>query len=359
MTPSDERGPTAEGTRLRLKRQYSIVAHSEDVVELRHGTWNPISFTLRDDSGSGALRGVLAKLDGTRSTGEIAEAAGVPRSEVVALVDQLADLDLLEDGPSHALDYYLDHAVPNLLPYSGARGGGRRSAIVIGSGAVPDEVVRALGGSAGGAECEIARANGDLRELLTRDGTDWLTDGLAFEENAERFSSWRDRFVVFASATVDPVELRAFNRIALHHGIPWLHAAIDGPSLLVGPTFVPNRSACYECLETRVLMNLREASSYQGYKRALADGRVAGSHAPLDSVLETMVASLTAFEALNYLLTDASFTVGRALAVYLPTFEFSYNEVLRLPGCPACGSAPERDDRALYFDIRTLLDGGH
>ena len=254
----------ADGTRLRLKRQYSIVAHSDDVVELRHGTWNPISFTLRDDSGTGALRGVLAKLDGTLSTGEIAEAAGVSRNEVAVLVEQLADLDLLEAGPSHALDYYLDHAVPNLLPYPGARGEGRRSAIVLGSGAVPGEVVQILGSSAGGAECDVALANGDLRE----------------------------------------------------------------------------------------------ASSYQSYKQALADGRVAQTRAPLDRVLETMVASLTAFEALNYLLTDTAFTVGKALAVYLPTFEFSHNEVLRLPGCPACGSAPECDDRALYFDIRTLLDGG-
>src|SRR5438270_1760223 len=348
----------ADGTRLRLKRQYSIVAHSDDVVELRHGTWNPISFTLRDDSGTGALRGVLAKLDGTLSTGEIAEAAGVSRNEVAVLVEQLADLDLLEAGPSHALDYYLDHAVPNLLPYPGARGEGRRSAIVLGSGAVPGEVVQILGSSAGGAECDVALANGDLRELLTRDGTGWLADGLAFEEYAERFAGWRDRLVVFPSATVDPIELRAFNRIALHHGLAWLHAAIDGPFLLVGPTFVPGRSACYECLETRVLMNLREASSYQSYKQALADGRVAQTRAPLDRVLETMVASLTAFEALNYLLTDTAFTVGKALAVYLPTFEFSHNEVLRLPGCPACGSAPECDDRALYFDIRTLLDGG-
>ena len=35
---------------LRIKRQYSIVAHSPDVVELRHGVWNPISHTLTDES---------------------------------------------------------------------------------------------------------------------------------------------------------------------------------------------------------------------------------------------------------------------------------------------------------------------
>jgi bacteriocin biosynthesis cyclodehydratase domain-containing protein len=346
-----------KGVRLRLKRQYSIVAHSNDVVELRHGTWNPISFTLRDDSTTGVLRRVLERLDGSLSTDEIADAEGVSRSEIDALVEQLADLGLLEDGPSHALDYYLDHAVPNLFPYPGARGQARRSAVVVGKGGVPDEVARILGAPAAGLDCNVAIGNGDLHELLSRDGSGWLSDGLAFEERAQRFADWRDRFVVFASSTVDPVELRVFNRIALRHRIPWLHAAIDGPFLLVGPTFIPGRSSCYECLETRVLMNLREAASYQAYKHALAERRVVRTAAPLTRVLEAMAGSLSAFEALNFLVTEANFTVGKMLAVYLPTFEFSVNEVLRLPGCSACGSAPERDDRELYFDIRTLLDG--
>ena len=35
---------------LRLKRHYSIVAHSPDLVELRHGVWNPESYTFRDDA---------------------------------------------------------------------------------------------------------------------------------------------------------------------------------------------------------------------------------------------------------------------------------------------------------------------
>jgi hypothetical protein len=60
-------------------------------------------------------------------------------------------------------------------------------------------------------------------------------------------------------------------------------------------------------------------------------------------------------EALNFALAGTSFTVGKVLCVYLPTMEFTYNEVLRVPGCTACGSAPERDDRELYFDIRSLL----
>ena len=58
---------------------------------------------------------------------------------------------------------------------------------------------------------------------------------------------------------------------------------------------------------------------------------------------------------MNFLLTQSAFTTGKVLSIYLPTMEFSFNEVLRVPGCPAC-SRPAREDVELYFDIRSLTD---
>ncbi|HVE77690.1 MAG TPA: TOMM precursor leader peptide-binding protein [Gemmatimonadaceae bacterium] len=347
------------GSGWRLKRHYSIVAHAPDVVELRQGAWNPVSFTLSDEGGSGKLLGVLNRLDGHLSAAEIAAAEGIPRAEVESLIDQLADLDLLETRPAHALDHYLDRVVPNLLPHGGRseRGGPPPSAVLFGDGGVSEQVGRILTASALSDQYEVVTAADGLRRVLSREGTAWATDGLAFEEGARPFAEWRGRLVVYAAAAVNPLELRALNRVSLHHRFSWIHAVVDGPFLLVGPTFVPMRSACYECLEARVLMNLREAASYQSYKRALVEGRAVGQRAALDAVLGAMLASLTAFEALNFLLTGASFTVGKVLAVYLPTLEFTFNEVLRLPGCPACGPAPERDEREMFFDVRTLLNG--
>jgi hypothetical protein len=106
-------------------------------------------------------------------------------------------------------------------------------------------------------------------------------------------------------------------------------------------------------------MNLREAASYQRYKTALLDGRTRESTAPLNAILVTMLASHTAFEVLNFLTTGAGFTVGRMLAIYLPTMEIAFNQVLRLPGCTACMPAIERDDHELYFDVRSLLSNGN
>ena len=341
--------------RLRLKRHYAVVAHSSDVIELRHGTWNAVSFTLSDDGGTGALLRLIKRLDGTASAEEIAQAEGVPEAEVDALVGELERLGVLEDGPQHALDYHLDHVVPNLAPYGQRRRESATPVVLLGDAAVTGEIERVLSASAAAGDLRVEAADAELREALARGARTWAADTLAIEEEAEPFSQWRDRLVVVAGATLNPLELRAFNRVSLRHRIKWIHASADGPFLLVGPTFLPHRSACYECLETRVTMNLREGAVYQSYKRALAEGRAAAATMPIDAVLAAMLGSYAAFEALNFALTGTSFTVGKLLAVYLPTLEFTFNEVLRLPGCAGCGPLAESDDRELYFEVRTLL----
>ncbi len=347
----------AEERRVRLKRHYSVVAHGADVVELRHGTWNAVSFTLSDEGGSGSLLRVIERLDGTATVSEIAAIEHVPEADLEALLAELDRIGALEDGPSHALDYHLDHVIPNLAPHRQRRRTETVPIALLGDEAITTEIERVLAASAAAGEVHVESADPELRELLARGAQSWWSDPLTFEEDAQAFASWTDQLVVVCGATLNPLELRAFNRVALHHRIAWIQACADGPFLLVGPTFLPHRTACWDCLETRVGMNLREQAVYQSYKRALAEGRATGAIGSLDAVLAAMLGSYAAFEGLNFALTGTSFTVGKALAVYLPTMEFTYNDVLRLPGCPACGPSPESDDRELYFELRTVLDG--
>lgn len=344
----------------RLKRHFSVVAHSSDVVELRHGAWNPVSYTVSDDAASGTLLPVISRLDGRNSVAGIAGQTGVSKDEVDALIAHLDGLGVLEHAATNALDHYIDHVVPNLLPYARPQGSVAGAGVVVcGDETIAGEVVETLKDA--DAAIDVATADPVLESLLRSNGSDWLVDSLAFEQRAAAFAPWRERFVVHVARSVHPATLQVLNRLSIHQGFAWLHATIDGPFLLVGPTFVPLRSACFECLEARVLMNLRESASYQRYKLAIAEGRVADAPDRLEPVLAKMLASHTAFEAMNFLLTGASFTVNKMLAIYLPTFEFTFNEVLRLPGCPACGAAPERDDRELYFELRSVLNGhnGH
>ncbi|MEU1146612.1 TOMM precursor leader peptide-binding protein [Streptomyces sp. NPDC005863] len=344
--------PTRRTSRtVRIKSVYSVVPHDRDTVELRSGVWNPQSITLVDHSGAGRLSTLVSGLDGTRDRAELAKEAGVTRTELEALIDHLDQLAVLEHGPSSALDAFLDRT---------ASGRVERATL-------PD--VRVLGGAAAarvsgllGAHEQLTvgapGAHAEQLRLLDDCPLDVLEDGLAFERFVEHFEDWRGSLLVHVADTVHPLRLAVLNRVALALGTPWIQAALDGPLLLVGPTFVPHSTACFTCFETRVVMNLREGAAYQRYKKALAGAEGPGAeHGDGGTgVLSSLLASHTALEALNMAVTGMTSTVGKVLGVYLPSMEMVYSEVLRLPGCPSCGAVPERDGTEVYFDVRRWVD---
>ncbi|WP_106973434.1 MULTISPECIES: TOMM precursor leader peptide-binding protein [Streptomyces] len=342
--------PEAEA---RLKRAMTVIGHSPDVVELRVGVWNPKSFTITDESGKGKLFGLIAGLDGTTSHRDLARAHGVSRSTVEAVVDHLRTLDALEWGSTNALDAYLDH-VSALRVDDGARQQTDR-AVLIGDPALTDGIAGLLEDAQVAKIERIGPEDALARDLAATDPA-MLHDGLRLAELAERFAQLRGAYVVWAQQTVNPVQSQVFNRIALELGVPWTHAAIDGPFLFVGPTIVPESSPCYECFETRVTMNLRESASYLKYKTALAEGQVVPGTPPMLAALRTTLAGHTALEAVNFLKTGSTFTIGKTLGIYLPTMEIAHHEFLRLPGCRACGSLRGRDDSSLYFDARAWIN---
>jgi bacteriocin biosynthesis cyclodehydratase domain-containing protein len=343
-----------DGTHFRIKRHYSLIAHSPDTVELRHGVWNPVSYTLTDTAGAGRLFALLDQLDGTRTPAEIADAVGVSRTEVNDLVDHLMSLGAVESGPANPLDYYLDQMRP--VPLAPLPAAERPRVVLLGDPASCSEIRRHLLDSLPDARVDLLPEDDPAQALLAGRDVGWLSDGLEFESRLRACASWEGAFTVLAERAVDPIQLQVMNRLCLALGAPWMHSVVDGPLLLVGPVFVPRRTACFECLDARLTMNMREAASYQGYKRALAGAAVRPSRLEIAPVTRAMLAALTAFEALGFVLTGSTSTVGKLLAVYLPTMEFSFGDVLRLPGCPACGPIAERDERGLYFDMDPLLD---
>jgi thiazole/oxazole-forming peptide maturase SagC family component len=157
---------------------------------------------------------------------------------------------------------------------------------------------------------------------------------------------------------VDPELLHKVNRICLELHTPWLQAALDGPFLFIGPLTVPYRSACYDCFEKRVMMNLRESASYQRYKRALVESLVRVGTVPIEPVVRGLLASHTALEAINYLLTEHSCLVNKVLSIYLPTMEFTYHDVLRLPNCRSCAPQSVAARRELHFDLPAVIEPG-
>src|SRR5262249_4796636 len=213
----------------RVRRHYSVIGHSDDVVELRYGVWNPISHTLRDESGSGTLFGIVSGLDGTATPAELAARYGVAVSDVQAVVDRLDELAVTETGPTSALDHYLQSA---------------GSVLVRGAAGPPDPMPVTLVGEPGLTHQVAALLDaqlGPVRHVGPEDPewaalgeSGWQSDGLRFEEQLERFAGWAGRFVVHLSALIDPPRLTALNRVALGLSVPSLPPVPHRPFLLFG-----------------------------------------------------------------------------------------------------------------------------
>jgi thiazole/oxazole-forming peptide maturase SagC family component len=203
--------------------------------------------------------------------------------------------------------------------------------------------------------CERKADEAAWHFLETKDSS-WLVDGMEFAEGLSNFAHWPGSLLVVTMRVTNPVLLFALNRVCLATNVTWVHAVLDGPFVFIGPTFVPGRTACYECLDARVMMNMREAGSYQRYKRLLSQSKIKVGNPPAIRALDNLLSSHTALEVLNFALTGATYTVNKLMAIYLPTMESTYTEVLRLPGCGSCGPVAERDSHELYFETSALLD---
>lgn len=340
---------------LRIKKHFSVIAHDENTVELRHGVWNHYSHTLVDENKKGCLFKMILQLDGKCSASEISKNLGVSRSELESLLDHLQRLGVLETNASSAFQRYFDTVMPVLAnPASLSELKIKFPVLLIGDRLLVRQIYDFLIPHIDQTQIKIL--DPELFEELADNNEDWLHDGLLLAKKIEKFQELKKYFIIYAQQNLQPVTASRLNRIAHQLNIPWLHAAIDGPFIFIGPTIVPNRGACYDCFETRIRMNLKETQQYQNYKNALSLGKVYHYENPMDPALRGLAASHTAMEALNFLLTESSFTRNKVLSIYLPTMEMLFNEILRVSGCPTCGSVIHRDDNQLYFDMKSILE---
>ena len=342
---------------IRIKRHYSIVVHDENTVELRCGVWNPYAHTLKDETNSGNLFKVIKLLDGQLSAIEIAEKLNLPRSNIESIIDHLQQLGVIEHTASTAFERYIDTCMPILTrPDHVSELNQKMPVTILGDSPLSEKIYELLKSSVAASQLNMVHASDHIWLELQDSNDDWLHDGLLFNKKLEHFQSLKNHYVILPQFPINPVVARRFNRLANKLGISWLFAAVDGPFLFIGPTIVPNIGACYECFETRVMMNMREIASYQKYKEALVAGKVYhNTISPIEPAVLSLVASHTTMEALNFILTECAFTKNKVLSLYLPTMEVVFNEIFRVAGCSTCGSRIQRDDAELYFDVRTLL----
>ncbi len=342
---------------LRIKPHFTIIPHSSDHVELRRGVWNPMSFTLNDESGKGKLYLILKDLNGENSVSDISKKYSISRAEVESVLDQLHTLGAVEKAASNILDCYIEQTCPSVMQRLYPKNcSSSKRIIFLGNNSITHTLSKMLKDYFPHYKMHYLDESSPQYKTLIGAGDQWLYDALKLENEIQLFSDWNDSFIVYAQPILNPIVCSRLNVIAHELKIPWIHGAIDGPLLLIGPLFSVPSGPCYACFETRVSMNLREHASYVKYKQALAEGKfVDDLAASLHSPLVHLLASHLALEIINYLATGSGFTRNKVLSIYLPTMEIAFNEVLKVSTCAVCGTVEHRDNHQLYFDYQSLF----
>lgn len=341
----------------RIKPHFSIIAHTMKLIELRSGVWNHVSYTLEDEDDSSNLYRFIAMLDGTRSVSEITKSLQMPRSDAEGIIDHLQKLNVLEDKSSTAFDYYVDVYAPVFKSRQHTENEVfEKNIFILSTSDLSTEIKTNIEKNTSLKNINIFADNDNLMNILKDKDESWMHNALQFEKMLQNFTQLKDSFFILAFDHINPILAKRFNRIATALNIHWIHAAIDGPFIFIGPLFESPRTACYECFETRVGMNLREYNSYQKYKTALANGLVIRqSEFPMRGLLRNLLIAHLTLEVINYMLTGCSFSKNKVLSIYLPTMEIAFNDFIKVSNCQNCGSQTHRDDHQLYFDVQGLL----
>jgi len=132
------------------------------------------------------------------------------------------------------------------------------------------------------------------------------------------------------------------NRACLAAEQSWLIGAPSGAEVVVGPLFVPFRSACFMCYRMRVIACAGNPEDAFRYERRLDGAKRDESGQRANLVFGAGVAAnLLALEAVKHLsgVLDSAL-VGRILTVRMTDLAIERHTVLRKPWCPACFPSP-------------------
>ena len=269
------------------------------------------------------LQRLLPLLDGTRTIDDLIRELGPSIGPAIDQALELLDAHrLLVDGPSAAGDDETVAAADFAVTVN------RRANRAAAARALGDVRIAVLGAAAGAGEVasHLERLGVGLVETLDADA----------EPPPEAF-------VLAAPRPAELPALALLNDRALAAGTPWVQLLpFDGRVLVVGPLFVPGRSACHRCYATR-----RGACS--GYEEDYDLLQETPLRAPSPAPLAAIAGALAALLAVRWIATGDPSLPGRFYALEVGTvLGLSHEHVLRVPRCPAC-APPARTVPSPWF----------
>ncbi|GAA2747097.1 hypothetical protein [Kitasatospora cinereorecta] len=340
-----------------LATSVRLLAVEPGVVRLRWGIWNfsEVNVDLRAESP--AVRAAMTALFETLAAGKPADGTFADAADLTPV--ERANLQLAVNELRQAGFLAFDRA--------SERGGDMARALLgnldlYGAGTSAEATVAFAADSPSAAAYVAAQAEslGLPLELLPADFLDGLRGadltsgmgGLAAADALKRLGAaveHCDSLVVhLGQASI--LALRNLNRLACHLEKPVVVGLVDGPFATVVGADSP-RTGCLECFEQRSLARLEDHIGYHAFVGATASagtGRANG--------VESLICAHLVNEAVLLRSLGTSRFLGRALSIYLPTYEIQAQDVLRIGTCPACGHVARDIVREINFSSRVVVD---
>jgi bacteriocin biosynthesis cyclodehydratase domain-containing protein len=341
----------------------TLVHCGDDEVVVKHGSRSRFTKTIRDGGRTKLLGRILRHVVPPVTLAELARRRVLTEAELgdsARLVDYLRRQEVLVDPGADLAQVYFDTVLGR-----GRRLAERRLAVA-GAGPLGSRIAAGLARlGVGRLEVQDDRRVEDEavdRGLFAyapesvRAGRSFL-DGLGDQlgslghagyaplaaplddEAAVSELAGRGEFLVVALEEFSSRLLHLANSVALARGTPWLSVYLDGSEAVVGPLYVPGETCCYNEFEIQHEATLGPAKDeYLLYKETTNGHRPGGGRFALPPYLD-VAAGLAVVAVAHFLLQGRSYLVGRANRVDFERMSIDFEEVLRLPRCPACSPA--------------------
>jgi ribosomal protein S12 methylthiotransferase accessory factor len=145
--------------------------------------------------------------------------------------------------------------------------------------------------------------------------------------------------LVLVDDYLDPA-LEAINQRHLASGQPWLLAKPHGEMIWIGPFFLPGQSACWQCLQHRILYRrkLEEYLHAQGQSGSKPhSAHFSASDALAQAILCAEIAKFMALQG-SEMLPEHLPALDHVLTINPLNYQREEHRVVKRPQCPCCGN---------------------
>ena len=143
------------------------------------------------------------------------------------------------------------------------------------------------------------------------------------------------------------------NKYCLRHNIPWVLVKPSGLKLMVGPFISPYKTACWQCLETRLKHNKEVESYIQKKNNRTEPFPVTKTQIPL---VELQVVSIATMQMVRWLAQGHHESLeSKIMTIDLITSFTQYHHVTKRPQCPACGDPELAKNAGLPIEIESKM----